>query len=95
MALIILLPAVGPMAWIIASRLRRRPKQPRRIPPVVAPDDNPEFLREIRGVDERHQKMLEQWGETFAGERTRCDTQPRVTTILGELEPALIGQSPP
>jgi hypothetical protein len=61
MALIILLPAVGPIAWIIASRLRRRPKQPRRTPPVVAPDDNPEFLREIRDVDERHQKMLEQW----------------------------------
>jgi hypothetical protein len=63
MALIILLPVVGPLAWIVASRLRRRPKQQRQVPPVVAPDDNPEFLREIRDVDERHQKMLEQWEE--------------------------------
>ena len=95
MALIILLPAVGPIAWIIASRLRRRPKQPRRIPPVVAPDDNPEFLREIRASTNAIRRCSNSGSETFAGERTRCDTQPRVTTILGELEPALIGQSPP
>ena len=63
MALIIVLPVVGPLAWIIARRLRRRPRQQRQVPPVVAPDDNPEFLREIRDVDERHHKMLEQWEE--------------------------------
>jgi Phospholipase_D-nuclease N-terminal len=63
LALIILLPVVGPVVWIAASRLHRRPKRPRQVPRVVAPDDNPEFLREIRDVDDRHQKMLEQWEE--------------------------------
>ena len=63
LALIILLPVVGPVVWIVASRLHRRPQRPRQVPRVVAPDDNPEFLREIRDSDERHQKMLEQWEE--------------------------------
>jgi hypothetical protein len=63
LALIILLPVIGPIAWIVASRLHRRPQRPRQIPRVVAPDDNPDFLREIREVDERHKKMLEQWEE--------------------------------
>ena len=61
LALIILLPIVGPIVWIVASRLHRRPKRPRQVPRVVAPDYNPEFLREIRDEDERHKKMLEQW----------------------------------
>jgi Phospholipase_D-nuclease N-terminal len=63
LAMIILLPVVGPVAWIVASRLHRRPGPPRQAPRVVAPDDNPEFLREIRGVDDRHEKMLEEWEE--------------------------------
>jgi hypothetical protein len=63
LVLIILLPVVGPVAWIVTSRLRRRPQRPRQVPRVVAPDDNPDFLREIRDVDEQHQKMLEQWEE--------------------------------
>jgi hypothetical protein len=63
LALIILLPVIGPVVWIVASRLNRRPQRPRQVPRVVAPDDNPDFLREIRDVDERHQKMLEQWEE--------------------------------
>jgi hypothetical protein len=63
LALIVLLPVVGPVVWIVASRLRRRPHRPRQVPRVVAPDDNPDFLREIRDVDEQHEKMLEQWEE--------------------------------
>lgn len=61
LALIVVLPIVGPIAWIVASRMRKRPQRPRQVPRVVAPDDNPEFLREIRDADERHQQMLEQW----------------------------------
>jgi hypothetical protein len=63
LALIILLPVVGPVAWIVASRLRRHPQRPQQSPRIVAPDDNPDFLREIRDVDDRHERMLEQWEE--------------------------------
>jgi hypothetical protein len=31
------------------------------VPRPVAPDDNPEFLREIKQIDDRHEQMLEQW----------------------------------
>jgi len=61
LALIVVLPIVGPVAWIVARRMRQRPQRPRQVPREIAPDDNPEFLREIRDADERHQQMLEQW----------------------------------
>jgi hypothetical protein len=62
LALVVLVPVVGPVAWIIAKARRRRarPTQ-RRVPRPVAPDDNPEFLREIKQIDDRHEQMLEQW----------------------------------
>jgi len=62
LALIVLVPVVGPVAWIIAKarRGRARPTQ-RRVPRPVAPDDNPEFLREIKQIDESHEQLLEQW----------------------------------
>jgi hypothetical protein len=60
--LIVLLPVAGPIAWIVAKARRGRAKPTaRRTPRPVAPDDNPEFLREIRQIDERHEQMLEQW----------------------------------
>lgn len=63
LALIVLLPVIGPIAWIIAKARRGRAKPTsRQAPPrPVAPDDNPEFLREIQQIDERHEQMLEQW----------------------------------
>ncbi|MFT3834536.1 MAG: PLDc N-terminal domain-containing protein [Micropruina sp.] len=41
-ALIILLPGVGAVAWLIAGRPRRQQPPPRR---PRAPDDDPDFLR--------------------------------------------------
>lgn len=46
--LIILIWVVGPLAWILAGR-ERRWEPPRRAEPPrpVAPDDDPDFLRDI------------------------------------------------
>jgi hypothetical protein len=58
--LVVLVPVVGPIAWLLAGRPRaRRASRPRPAP--VAPDDNPEFLRTIRTIDEEHKALLEQW----------------------------------
>ena len=60
--LIVVVPVLGPVAWLV-SRPRQRPRgqAPRPITRPVAPDDNPDFLREIRDVDAGHEQMLEQW----------------------------------
>jgi hypothetical protein len=64
-ALIVLVPFIGPIAWIIArgrfSRGQRRPRKRPSAPPPVAPDDNPEFLRQLRDIDEEHEEMLTEW----------------------------------
>lgn len=62
-AMILLLPIVGPVAWLVARRgnLRFPSRRRRRTSPPVAPDDNPEFLRQLRSIDEQHQQMLSEW----------------------------------
>jgi hypothetical protein len=61
-AMIVLLPVIGPVAWLVTRfRQRRRRQPPRTAPRPLAPDDNPDFLREIRDVDAEHEKLLEQW----------------------------------
>lgn len=62
-AVILLLPVVGPVAWLVARRggLRFPSRRRRRPSPPVAPDDNPEFLRQLRSIDEQHQQMLSEW----------------------------------
>jgi Phospholipase_D-nuclease N-terminal len=84
LALIVLLPIAGPVAWIIAKMRRGRPRPtPRPAPRPVAPDDNPEFLREIRQIDEHHERLLEQWEadlrrrEEEMRHRPDADDEPR------------------
>lgn len=63
-AMILLLPIVGPVSWLVARRGMPRPgrKRPRRpVTPPVAPDDNPEFLRQLRNIDDQHEELLSQW----------------------------------
>lgn len=63
-AMILLLPIVGPVSWLVARRGMPRTgrKEPRRpTTPPVAPDDNPEFLRQLRDIDDQHEKLLSQW----------------------------------
>ncbi len=46
-AVIVLLPVLGPVAWLVAGRpLPGRP--PQRQTRVLAPDDDPDFLRSLR-----------------------------------------------
>ncbi len=74
--LIVLVPIVGPIAWLVAGRPtaahRGRdvpwpatqtagfPKYERPRPPR-GPDDDPGFLADLRGPDEEHEKLLDQW----------------------------------
>ena len=46
---ILLVPVLGPIAWLVVGRPQRRrgPKRPQRSRPV-APDDDPDFLRRLR-----------------------------------------------
>lgn len=71
--LIVLVWVVGPVTWLIAGK-QRRPGQLRAWPVTpragggparptrpLAPDDDPDFLRSLGGVDRDQQRLLEQW----------------------------------
>ncbi len=45
-SLVVLVPVVGPVLWFVAGRPRDLPEAP--LPRPLAPDDDPEFLRELR-----------------------------------------------
>jgi hypothetical protein len=63
-AVILLLPVVGPAAWLVVRRGGPRAfpsRRRRRSTPPVAPDDNPEFLSQLRDIDEQHEQMLSEW----------------------------------
>jgi Phospholipase_D-nuclease N-terminal len=61
-AAILLVPLAGAVAWLIAGRPRSKPDAAPRPPPrPVAPDDDPDFLRQLRSIDEEHERMLRQW----------------------------------
>lgn len=60
MLLIVLLAVVGPLAWLLVGRQRPAPGPRRSRPRPVAPDDDPDFLRDL-DVERRRR---EQQGET-------------------------------
>jgi len=75
--LIIILPVVGPVAWLLAGRPRRNQttasgpstrtagypeyERPRRGP--RAPDDDPEFLATLKSGNAEHEDLLKKWEE--------------------------------
>jgi hypothetical protein len=77
LVLIVLLPLVGGIAWLLAGRPERTataapgrgPWAPPRergasgYPPPrpLGPDDDEEFLRQMRAIDAEHQRTLDQW----------------------------------
>jgi len=73
--LILLFPIVGAIAWLVAGRptgyLPARTTgypeyerdRPRR---STAPDDDPEFLRELGRVNTEHERTLQQWEADLA-----------------------------
>ncbi|WP_203453801.1 PLD nuclease N-terminal domain-containing protein [Jiangella aurantiaca] len=62
-AIIVLIPLIGPILWLAVGKVRHRPQRPAAPPPrrPLAPDDDPEFLRHLRDVDDKHEQMLNQW----------------------------------
>ena len=61
-AIILLLPVVGPVAWLVGGRPRSGPRRPPRpVAPPLAPDDDPEFLRQMNEIDAEHERLLKQW----------------------------------
>lgn len=65
--IIIVVGFIGPVAWLVAGRPRRQPgvgplgPGPARPPRVLAPDDDPEFLAQLKKGNQDHEKMLQQW----------------------------------
>ncbi|MGH3471819.1 MAG: PLD nuclease N-terminal domain-containing protein [Nocardioidaceae bacterium] len=50
-ALVVLVPLVGPIGWLVYGRPNGDepvPATPRKRPHLVAPDDDPEFLRNLK-----------------------------------------------
>lgn len=71
LAVIVILPVLGPIAWLLAGRPRRPGPRPWTPPqragspgparPPRGPDDDPDFLAGLRTSDAQHDKMLEEW----------------------------------
>ena len=61
--LIIIVPLVGAIAWLVAGRPQRNlAALPRASGArVTAPDDDPEFLAQLRTLDEEQGRTLGQW----------------------------------
>jgi hypothetical protein len=75
--LIVIVPLVGGIAWLVTGRPERaaaktsgsgwRPTgrgstSTHSLPDApLGPDDDPEFLRQIRAIEEEHERTLEQW----------------------------------
>ena len=72
--LIVLIWVVGPIAWLIAGKDRARAggasagrsyggRQARPPARPMAPDDDPEFLRQLGAGNAEHERMLKRWEE--------------------------------
>lgn len=97
--LIILVPLVGGIAWLVAGRPQsgqpRRsvpwpatrtagfPEYERPMPPR-GPDDDPDFLADLRASDSAHEKMLAEWQEQLrAREEQLRQEAPQATSPDG------------
>ncbi|GAB3592248.1 PLD nuclease N-terminal domain-containing protein [Angustibacter peucedani] len=96
--LIIILPLIGGIAWLVAGRPERTTASrapwlatrtsgfPEYERPPRGPDDDPDFLRQIRQVDEEHERTLKQWED---------DLRRREQELRGDgTEPPSPGGSP-
>jgi hypothetical protein len=72
--LIVIAPLVGAIAWLFAGRPRAAAAEgaqrtrttgpaPSRSARPLGPDDDPEFLEQLRRQDAEHERMLKQWEE--------------------------------
>jgi hypothetical protein len=75
--LILFILVIGPIAWLVAGRpkrgsTRRAPwpstqtagfPEYERLRPVLGPDDDPEFLREMKRGNDEQEQLLNRWEE--------------------------------
>lgn len=98
--IIIVLPIVGPIAWLVAGRPERQ-QRARSVPwpstqtagfpeyerprPPRGPDDDPAFLATAGGVDPEKEELLRRW-EASLREREQAAPQPAdaVGSVAGE-----------
>ncbi|MFR0358944.1 PLD nuclease N-terminal domain-containing protein [Streptomyces sediminimaris] len=60
---------VGPIAWLVAGKVRNAPANGatpsewhrNHRTPFVAPDDNPEFLKSLREENKKDESLLKSW----------------------------------
>jgi hypothetical protein len=88
--LIIFFPFFGPILWLVFGRPERSPSSgfvsgypeyKRRRPTASAPDDDPDFLRELGKVNSEHERTLEKWEQDLRRReeelKRRDDDPPR------------------
>ncbi|WP_166356429.1 PLD nuclease N-terminal domain-containing protein [Phytoactinopolyspora limicola] len=77
--IILLVPVVGPILWLAAAKRRLHPRPARPVQPQRAPDDDPEFLRQLRNLDEEHEQLLNSWEANLRRreEELRKDDPPK------------------
>ncbi|GAB3681939.1 PLDc N-terminal domain-containing protein [Angustibacter aerolatus] len=88
--LIIVLPLIGGIAWLVAGRPERTASAPRvpwpstrtsgypeyeRPRPPRGPDDDPDFLRQMKSVDEEHERTMRQWEDDLKERERRLREQ--------------------
>jgi Phospholipase_D-nuclease N-terminal len=88
LAVVLLVPILGPLVWILTGRMRESaapagPTSYPREPRVLAPEDDPEFLRQMRELDSAHEQLLKQWEDDLRrreqGLRKDDDEEPPET----------------
>lgn len=89
--LIVILPLVGGIAWLVAGRPERStsgsrgvawpstrtsgfPEHERPRPPR-GPDDDPDFLQQMKSVDDEHERTLRQWEDDLKERERRLREQ--------------------
>lgn len=67
--IVVFVPVLGPIAWLLFGRPRRRTTPPRKpYRPVSGPDDDPDFLREL---NRKPEDALEEWEKEFRRKQRR------------------------
>lgn len=91
-AIIVLIPLLGPILWLAIGKVRARPQRRPAAPPTrpLAPDDDPEFLRHLRDSDAKHEQMLNKWEADLrkreAEIKAKKDAEERAAAAAEELE---------